>query len=88
MQKRYCTIKELAEYTGCPTGTLYEWTALGVIPSIKIRRRILFDLDDIDQILSENKQGSKSEIIASTVRSRYPVKDSGQPDAVKPRRGG
>ena len=56
MNKRYCNIKELAEYTSLPTTTLYEWASQGRIPSIKIGRRVLFDLQDIDILMGELKR--------------------------------
>ncbi len=54
--KRYCNIKEVAEYTGLPASTLYDWAAQGTIPSIKIRRRVLFDLGDIDRLMAKQKR--------------------------------
>ncbi len=54
--KRYANIKEVAEYTSLPVKTLYEWAGQGKIPSIKIRRRVLFDLNDIDNIMSGLKR--------------------------------
>lgn len=56
MEKRYFSIKELANYTGLPRGTLYDWSSQGLIPSIKIGRRVLFDIVDIDQFLAELKR--------------------------------
>ena len=56
MNKRYCSIKEVSEYTSLPTTTLYEWAAQRRIPSIKIGRRILFDLKDIDELMSKLKR--------------------------------
>jgi excisionase family DNA binding protein len=52
MTKRYANIKEVSEYTSLPVKTLYEWASVGRIPSIKLGRRVLFDLQDIDQILA------------------------------------
>ncbi len=54
--KRYANIKEVSEYTSLPTKTLYEWAAIGKIPSIKLGRRVLFDLQDIDQIMTNLKR--------------------------------
>lgn len=59
MNKRYCTIKELSAYTGIPTSTLYEWANLCVIPSIKIRKRVLFDLSDIQLTFEKLKRPDK-----------------------------
>ncbi len=52
MTKRYANIKEVSEYTSLPTKTLYEWASVGRIPSIKIGRRVLFDLRDIDKVMA------------------------------------
>jgi len=56
LEKRYCTIKELSAYTGLPVSTLYEWASIGTIPSIKIRKRVLFDLEDFDNTLGSLKR--------------------------------
>lgn len=88
LEKRYCTIKELSVYTGFPEGTLYEWASAGVIPSIKIRKRILFDLQEIDDCLTAHKRNSlDSENIAKKTESGYDVPDSGHLP-IKPQKGG
>ncbi len=56
MTKRYCNIKEVSEYTSLPIKTLYEWASIGRIPSIKIGRRVLFDLHDIDLAMNDLKR--------------------------------
>jgi excisionase family DNA binding protein len=56
MIKRYCNIKEVSEYTSLSVKILYDWAAQGRIPSIKIGRRVLFDLKDIDQIMENLKR--------------------------------
>ncbi len=56
MIKRYCNIREVSEYTSLPVKTLYDWAAQGRIPSIKIGRRVLFDIQDIDQIMDNLKR--------------------------------
>jgi excisionase family DNA binding protein len=56
MKKRYANIKEVSEYTSLPTKTLYEWAGTGRIPSIKLGRRVLFDLNDIDSFMSSLKR--------------------------------
>lgn len=61
MNKRYCNIKELGEYTSLPIKTLYDWADQRLIPSIKIGRRVLFDLNDIDKIMSKLKRTSYHE---------------------------
>ena len=54
--ERYIDIKKVSKYTSLPVSTLYEWSAQGKIPSIKIGRRILFDLHDIDQVMARLKR--------------------------------
>jgi excisionase family DNA binding protein len=55
-KQRYANIKEVSEYTSIPVKTLYEWSSVGKIPSIKLGRKILFDLTDIDQIMASLKR--------------------------------
>lgn len=54
--KRYVNIKEVSHYTSLPVKTLYEWASLGRIPSIKLGRRVLFDLNDIDSFMHSLKR--------------------------------
>ena len=56
--KRYANIKEVSEYTSLPVKTLYEWAGTGRIPSIKIGRRVLFDLTKIDLVMDSFKRSS------------------------------
>ncbi len=56
MTKRYANIKEVSEYTSLPVKTLYEWAAVGRIPSIKLGRRVLFDLHDLDEAMASLKR--------------------------------
>jgi len=54
--ERYVNIKAASLYTSLPVKTLYEWASIGKIPSIKIGRRVLFDLHDIDKIMDSFKR--------------------------------
>ena len=54
--KRYASIKEVSAYTTLAESTLYEWSAQGRIPSIKIGRRVLLDLHDIDKVMASMKR--------------------------------
>ncbi len=56
MTKKYANIKEVSEYTSLPTKTLYDWASTGKMPSIKIGRRVLFDLHDIDNLMTSLKR--------------------------------
>jgi len=55
---RYVNIKAASLYTSLPVKTLYEWSGTGRIPSIKIGRRVLFDLHDIDKVMDSFKRSS------------------------------
>jgi excisionase family DNA binding protein len=56
--KRYVDIKAASRYTSLPVKTLYEWAGIGRIPSVKIGRRVLFDLHDIDKIMDSFKRST------------------------------
>ncbi len=56
MNKKYANIKDVSEYTSLPTKTLYDWASTVKIPSIKIGRRVLFDLNDIDNLMTSLKR--------------------------------
>lgn len=57
-RERYVDIKATSRYTSLPVKTLYEWAGTGRIPSVKIGRRVLFDLHDIDRIMDSFKRSS------------------------------
>ena len=59
MKKRYANIKEVSEYTSLPVKTLYDWASQGKIPSIKYGKRVLFDLEDIDLLMTNSKRNTK-----------------------------
>ena len=56
--ERYVDIKTVSQYTSLPVKTLYEWSGTGRIPSIKIGRRVLFDLHDIDKVMDSFKRST------------------------------
>ena len=58
LKKRYISIRQLSEYTSLPVKTLYEWSSTGRIPSIKIARRVLFDLKDVDKLMTSLKRNT------------------------------
>ncbi|MDE1888919.1 MAG: helix-turn-helix domain-containing protein [Planctomycetota bacterium] len=58
MNKRYANIKEVSAYTSLPVKTLYEWASQGRIPSLKLGRRMLFDLEDVDRLLMSLKRNT------------------------------
>jgi len=55
VSERYVDIKTVSKYTSLPVSTLYEWSATGRVPSIKIGRRRLYDLVDIDRLMARLK---------------------------------
>ncbi len=59
--KRYVNINEVSEYTSLPVKSLYELASLGRIPSIKLGRRVLFDLQDIDKMMESMKRTCNKE---------------------------
>lgn len=66
--KRYVDIKAVSRYTSLPVKSLYEWAGTGRIPSIKLGRRVLFDLHDIDKIMNSFKRSdNQCEIRANKI---------------------
>ena len=61
IRKKYANVVEVSVYTSLPVKTLYEWAGQGEIPSIKISRRVLFDLQDIDKIMESMKRTCNKE---------------------------
>lgn len=61
IKKRYVSIKDVSSYTSLPVKTLYEWAGTGRIPSIKMGRRVLFDLQDIDVVMASMKRNDNQE---------------------------
>ena len=59
--RRYVNINEVSEYTSLPVKSLYELASLGRMPSIKIGRRVLFDLQDIDKMMESMKRTCNKE---------------------------
>ena len=59
--KKYANIKEVSEYTSLPVKSLYELAGTGKIPSIKLGRKVLFDLQDIDKMMESMKRTCNKE---------------------------
>lgn len=68
--KRYANIKELAEYTGLSPKTLYDWAANGVIPSLKVGKKVLFDIPEVDTALARMKRHSQPQSEAAEEMAR------------------
>ena len=58
VRDRYVDIKRVSRYTSLSVKTLYEWSSVGNFPSIKIGRRVLYDLHDIDELMAKLKRPS------------------------------
>ena len=59
--KRYVNIKQVSGYSSIPVKTLYEWSSVGKIPCIRLGRKLLFDLHDIDQLMASMKSTNNQE---------------------------
>ena len=67
-KRRYVNINEVSEYMSIPVKSLYELASLGRIPSIKLGKRVLFDLQDIDKMMESMKRTcNKEEEIANKI---------------------
>jgi excisionase family DNA binding protein len=49
---RYATTAEAATYLRVSERTLYRWRSAGLVPSHKVRGRVLFDLDELDRLVA------------------------------------
>ncbi len=58
--KRYVNINEVSEYMSIPVKSLYELASQGRIPSIKLGKRVLFDLQDISDLFC--KEGDSNSL--------------------------
>ena len=61
MKKRYVSIREISVYTSIPVKTLYEWSSVGRIPCIRLGRKLLYDLHDIDGLMASMKRNNNQE---------------------------
>ena len=57
MENRLLSVEGSARYLGVRKSTIYSWAARRQIPSVKMGRRLLFDLEDLDRIIEERKRG-------------------------------
>ena len=66
--RRYVNINVVSEYMSIPVKSLYELASQGRIPSIKLGKRVLFDLQDIDKMMECMKRTcNKEEKIANKI---------------------
>ena len=54
--ERYVDIKRVSRYTSLPVKTIYDWSSQGNFPCIKFGRRILFDIQDVDEAMANLKK--------------------------------
>ena len=57
MDNRLLSVEGSARYLGVRKSTIYSWAARKKIPSVKIGRRLLFDRQDLDDIIERSKRG-------------------------------
>ncbi len=55
-ERRLVSAREAATYLGVSARTLWSLTASGEIPHVRIRRRVLYDLSDLDAQIARWKQ--------------------------------
>ncbi|RPJ58506.1 MAG: DNA-binding protein [Acidobacteria bacterium] len=58
MQERLLGVEQAARYLGIKPGTLYLWARIGFVPSVKMGRRLLFDIADLDAFIERKKRGA------------------------------
>jgi excisionase family DNA binding protein len=61
VNRRLMSAEEAGEYLAIRKGTLYLWARKGLIPSVKIGRRLLFDVRDLDEMIDRTKRGKLPE---------------------------
>ena len=54
-EKRFLSVKELAEYLGIKVNTVYSWTFQRKIPYVKIGRCVKFDINKIEEWIKEKE---------------------------------
>lgn len=65
MVKRLIGIEEAATYLGIKKATLYSWASKRSVPSVKMGRRLLFDLKDLDELVDLRRRGASDTIQAA-----------------------
>ena len=60
LKKRLLGIEEAAQYLGVTKSTLYSWAWRRKIPSVKMGRRLLFDIQDLDRLIEAQKRPGPS----------------------------
>ena len=60
MEKRWLDISEASEYTTLHVGTLYNMVSRGDISCVKLGRRVVFDVHDLDAHMEEHRRQAKN----------------------------
>ena len=55
-EKRLISVEDAARYLGVQKSTTYSWAWRRKIPSVKMGRRLLFDREDLDQMIEAGKR--------------------------------
>ena len=55
-EKRLISVEDAARYFGVQKSTMYSWAWRRKIPSVKMGRRLLFDREDLDQMIEAGKR--------------------------------
>ncbi len=58
-EKRLVSVEEAAKYLGVQKSTIYSWAWRRKIPSVKMGRRLLFDREDLDQMIEAGKREAR-----------------------------
>lgn len=61
MGKRLLSAREAAAYLGLSHRTLWLWAQKGMIPVVRLRRRVLFDQVDLDAVIEACRQRPEAE---------------------------
>jgi len=59
MNKRLLNIGETAKYLNVSVNTIYSWVCQRRIPFVKLGRRLLFDIEDLDRWIESQKINSE-----------------------------
>jgi excisionase family DNA binding protein len=61
MGKRLLSAKEAGEYLGISHRTVWSCAQQGIIGSVRLRRRVLFDRLELDRIIDACKEGTEAD---------------------------
>ena len=56
MARRLLGVEETSDYLGLKRGTLYAWAHNRKIPSVKMGRRLLFDICDLEKLIEVGRR--------------------------------